>query len=65
MPRTIMTAVKALDDDTLLKEILGAEEVEYWIKTRKLEWLSFHTEGGDPDSKQATPWEFKRYFEIV
>lgn len=65
LPTTITTAAEALADDDYLREILGAEEVEYWIKTRKLEWLSFHTEGGDPDSKQATPWEYRRYFEII
>jgi glutamine synthetase len=65
LPRTITTAAKALKNDTSLREILGIEEVDYWISTRKLEWLSFHTEGGDPDAKQPTPWEFKRYFEVI
>ena len=65
LPRTITTAAEALGNDTYLKEILGEREVEYWIKTRKMEWLSFHTEGGDPDARQPTPWEYARYFEIV
>jgi glutamine synthetase len=54
-----------LQNDAYLKEVLGTEEVEYWIKTRKLAWLSFHTEGGDPDSKKPAQWEYDRYFEIV
>ena len=65
LPRSITTAAEALQNDNHLKEILGAEEVEYWIKTRKLEWLSFHTEGGDPDARQPTSWEYQRYFEVI
>ena len=65
LPRTVNSTSAALQNDAYLKEVLGTEEVEYWIKTRKLAWLSFHTEGGDPDSKKPAQWEYDRYFEIV
>ena len=65
LPGTISTAADELANDTLLHEILGHDEVDYWIETRKLEWFSFHTEGGDPDSKKPSQWELERYFEII
>ncbi len=65
LPRTIVSAAQALDGDEYLKEMLGEEEVDYWVKSRKHEWLSFHTQGGDPDSRGPTAWEFERFFELV
>jgi glutamine synthetase len=65
LPKTISSAADALENETLLHEILGHDEVNYWIQTRKLEWFSYHTEGGDPDSHKPTQWELERYFEII
>lgn len=65
LPNTITRAADALDQDPYLKEILGEEDVNYWAGTRRIEWLAFHTEGGDPMSRTATPWEYERYFEVV
>ncbi len=65
LPSSVSSAAEALDQDSYLKEILGTAEVEYWINTRKLEWFSFHTEGGDPDSRQPSLWEYQRLFEIT
>ena len=65
LPRTIMKAADELKADQHLADILGQDVIDYWINTRKLEWLSFHTEGGDPASKVPTPWEYQRYFEMV
>jgi glutamine synthetase len=65
LPKTIHTAAEVLANDTLLHEVLGPAEVDYWVQTRKLEWFSFHTEGGDPDSSRPSQWELERYFEII
>lgn len=65
LPKSVNAAADALRKDTYLKEILGTDEVEYWVKTRKLEWFAFHTEGGDPDDHKPTLWEYQRLFEII
>ena len=41
--------------------LLGAEAVEYWLGSRRWEWLTFHRSGGDPDS--VSDFELARYFE--
>jgi glutamine synthetase len=64
IPASISQAAAALEADKILPEALGSEFVSYWIGTRRSEWLSFHTGGGDPDSG-ITPWERSRYFELV
>ncbi len=65
LPLTITRAAEALRQDELLREVLGADVVDYWLKTRQLEWFAFHTEGGDPDSDKPCSWEYQRYFAIV
>lgn len=65
LPNSMMRAAEALSECEPLRETLGANFVDYWIKSREHEWLSFHTEGGDPDSREVTEWEFKRYFELI
>jgi glutamine synthetase len=49
----------------MLGGTLGQDAVDYWVNTRKLEWLSFHSECGDLKTKRATQWEYNRYFELV
>lgn len=65
LPDSISKAAHALARDELLVEMLGRDVIEYWAKSRENEWLAFHTEGGDPDSKSVTDWEFERYFELI
>jgi glutamine synthetase len=65
LPNTIMKAAAATSQCQALKQRLGEDFVSYWTKTRELEWLSFHTEGGDPASKVPTRWEFDRYFALI
>lgn len=64
IPNTISKARAALQSDTLLPETLGRELIDYWVGTRKWEWLMWHTTGGDPDAP-LTSWELDRYFEFV
>ncbi len=63
LPITIKAAAQRTRSDTLLQATLGASFVDYWAKSRELEWLSFHTEGADGLAKAPTLWEFQRYFE--
>ena len=46
-----------------LAERLGREGVDYWLGSRRWEWLAFHRNGGDPDA--VTEFELSRYFENV
>lgn len=65
LPDTISKATAKLTADERLTNVLGRDLVDYWVRTRELEWLAFHTEGGDADAKAPTPWEFKRYFALT
>jgi len=62
LPSDIMTAAKTLEACDALKQELVAEDVEYWIKSRRHEWMTFHRAGNDPDSPVPGLWEFQRYF---
>jgi glutamine synthetase len=64
LPPTMLDAITALRGDNTLTEMLGHEFVDYWLGTRKWEWLQFHTTGGDPAGAVST-WELNRYFEAV
>jgi glutamine synthetase len=63
LPGTISLAADALEADELLTEVLGQELVDYWLGTRRWEWLQFHTAGGVPGPALST-WESNRYFEL-
>jgi glutamine synthetase len=65
LPNTITKAADALTSDTLLGDVLGKDFCDYWVNTRRWEWLMFHTTGGDPLSPSVTLWELDRLFEIV
>ena len=41
----------------------AAEGVDYWLGSRRWEWLAFHRNGGDPDA--VSDFELSRYFEHV
>ncbi len=65
LPRTLMSAADALAEDEHLADILGKDFVEYWIDSRKFEWLTYHSECGDTETKGTTDWELQRYFELM
>lgn len=65
LPNTITKAAEAMKSDTLLPTVLGADFCDYWVNTRRWEWLMFHTTGGDPMATSVTNWELDRLFEIV
>lgn len=63
LPDTITKAAAALESDLILREQLGDEFVDYWVGTRRWEWMQFHTTGGDPFA-ELSEWESSRYFEF-
>ncbi|BCF86424.1 glutamine synthetase (plasmid) [Rhodococcus qingshengii] len=64
LPASLSRAIAELSGDVNLTEVLGRELVEYWIGTRRWEWLQFFTTGGDP-AAGVSDWELERYFEHV
>lgn len=63
IPDTMSKAFAALDADPVLREYLGDEFVDFWVASRRWEWMEFHTKGGDPFSA-LSEWESRRYFEL-
>ena len=57
LPSTLLGATQALNESTLARELLGAEFVEHFVRTRLWEWRQY--------SQAVTDWELKRYFEII
>lgn len=63
IPDTMSKAGAALAADPLLREYLGDEFVDFWVASRRWEWMEFHTKGGDPNASLSA-WESQRYFEF-
>ncbi|GAA1089157.1 MULTISPECIES: glutamine synthetase family protein [Pseudonocardia] len=63
IPDTMSKAWRALAIDPLLREHLGDEFVDFWVASRRWEWMEFHTKGGDPFA-ELSGWESTRYFEF-
>jgi len=63
LPRTLRDAATALAADRKLTEVLGQDVVDYWLGSRRWEWIAFHRGGGDPDAVGEA--ELRRYFEQV
>ena len=59
-----MEAAGELARSQALKDILGDEDVDYWIKSRRHDWLNFHARGNDPDDSNPSQWEYDRYFNL-
>jgi glutamine synthetase len=49
LPLSLFESIEALRADATITEMLGADFVEYWLGTRRWEWLRFYTTG--------TPWQ--------
>ena len=65
LPWSISTAAAELESDKLLTDVMGEVFVDYWLHSRRWEWLMFHTGGGDAEATSVTEWELNRYFELV
>jgi len=57
LPRTLQEATERLHTSSLARELLGAELVEHFVRTREWEWREAQ--------KAVTDWELKRYLEII
>ncbi|MET0791966.1 MAG: glutamine synthetase family protein [Polyangiaceae bacterium] len=57
IPRTLREANAALEASSAAREILGAEFVEHYVRTRDWEVRAYEA--------AVTDWELKRYFEII
>ena len=65
LPNSVMKAADVLQADSLLAGVLGQDVIDYWINSRRWDWLNFQSSGDDPTSKATTDWELKRYFELI
>lgn len=61
LPDSLTRAAAALAADQRLARTLGQETIDYWLGSRRWEWIAFHTLGGDPDA--VGEFELNRYFE--
>lgn len=65
LPNNIRIAADTLRQDSILNDAFGTEQIEYWAKTRELEWLAYESDAVENSSDQTSLWEFQRYFESV
>lgn len=56
LPQNLNEALNALEADTVLKERLGAEIVDEFLKVKRAEWVEY--------SRYVSDWEVKRYAEF-
>jgi len=56
LPQNLKEAVDALEQDAILRECLGAEIVDEFIKVKRQEWYEYH--------RQVSEWETRRYLEL-
>ncbi|MBQ4530603.1 MAG: type I glutamate--ammonia ligase [Lachnospiraceae bacterium] len=53
LPATLLEAVKALEEDDFIKEVLGSHILQKYIESKKLEWEEYIS--------QITAWEIDTY----
>ncbi|MGI1669961.1 MAG: type III glutamate--ammonia ligase [Neptuniibacter sp.] len=56
LPQNLNEALDALEADTVLKERLGSEIVDEFLKVKRAEWIEY--------SRHVSDWELKRYAEF-
>lgn len=56
LPASLNEALDALEQDTLLGEILGKHALKSYLKTKRAEWEAYN--------ETVHPWEVKRYLSI-
>ncbi|MFZ8974738.1 MAG: hypothetical protein ACO2ZD_11640, partial [Pseudomonadales bacterium] len=65
LPADIISAATALAGHSGLKAQLGEEDVTYWVKSRRHEWMNFHRANPGAASSAPTLWEYEHYFAVV
>lgn len=56
LPQSLKEACDALDADPLLREVLGREIVDEFLKLKRMEWVEY--------SRHVSDWEIERYTEF-
>ncbi len=57
LPRTLAEATALFDQSAVVREILGDEFVDHWVRSRRHEVAKY--------ARAVTDWELSRYFEII
>jgi glutamine synthetase len=57
IPRTLLEAIEAFEDDPLVHEVLPAEFVRDYAAMKHTEWEEYHAE--------VSPWEVQRYLQNI
>jgi glutamine synthetase len=57
LPGNLWDATQAMKNSSVAKEILGADFIDHFARSREWEWRQH--------LKAVTDWEYKRYFEII
>ena len=65
LPSDMVRAAERLMNDSRLKHYLGKEEVTYWLKSRRHEWLSYQEQSAGSDPSRPSLWEFEHGFAKV
>jgi glutamine synthetase len=65
LPSNLEEATNQMKESSLAKELFGEKFVEHFILTREWEWRQYTKVVDNPDDKNITDWELKRYFEII
>jgi glutamine synthetase len=65
LPNSLLKAADALKADTLLADVVGQDVIDYWINSRRWDWLNLQGSGEDPHNNATTGWELNRYFELI
>jgi glutamine synthetase len=53
LPRTLLEAVEAFEQDPLMVDVFGPELHRSYVELKSSEWWDYHTE--------ISPWEIERY----
>lgn len=61
LPGNLGDATEKMKNSPLAKELFGEPFTDHFVKSREWEWNRYP----DKSSKEITPWELKRYFEII
>ena len=61
LPDNFTAALDALEADSALKDIMGAEFVETFIALKRDEIERYTAESSDPDTRETTQWELDEY----
>ncbi|TFG12384.1 glutamine synthetase [Candidatus Thorarchaeota archaeon] len=61
LPPSLSIAISELESDSVLREVLGEELIEWITRMRLNEWRDYVSVTGDPGPMQVTSWEIDRY----